>query len=218
MAANSIGGHIFFHSSIRLKTINDFAHSRKSCTFAMSKEHYSTIKKTTIMEKETFEKLLKGLQKIQLENNHLYNEYDVPDHRGEDDEQKPQDEKKSLENADINKVNNGIDDKVKSDKDAVLKEDRADEKDNNKNKLTTSNPITEQSKQTEVLANTKKQKIEEEPINDIKNQKISQAKQVAEDNKNGKENAVDNINNKPNNTQATGIDWSLLEDNPDIEN
>ena len=142
----------------------------------------------------------------------------MPDHRGEEDEQKPQDEQKSLEKTDINKVNNGIDDKVKSDKDAVSQEDRADEKDNNKNKLTTSNPITEQSKQTEVLANTKKQKIEEEPINDIKNQKISQAKQVAEDNKNGEENVVDNINNKPNNTQATGIDWSLLEDNPDIEN
>ena len=34
----------------------------------MSKEHYSTIKKTTIMEKEIFEELLKGLQKIQLES------------------------------------------------------------------------------------------------------------------------------------------------------
>jgi segregation and condensation protein B len=171
-----------------------------------------------LSELPDYDELMKNVQKIQLENNHLYNEYDVPDHRGEDDEQKPQDEQKSLENADINKVNNGIDDKAKSDKDAVLQKDRADETDNNKNKLTASNSITEQSKQTEALANTKKQNIEVEPINDIKNQKISQAKQVAEDNKNGEENAVDNINNKPNNTQATGIDWSLLEDNPDIEN
>ena len=34
----------------------------------LNKEHYPTIKKTTIMEKEIFEKLLKGLQKIQLES------------------------------------------------------------------------------------------------------------------------------------------------------
>ena len=178
-----------------------------------------------LSELPDYDELMKNVQKIQLENNHLYNEYDVPDHRGEEGEQQPQDAQKSPENADKEKAESGAKDNVKADKNAVLQNGDAKPKNDTRNQSAAQDLTAEASKQAETIDGTKNQKTVVKANEDTKDasQRTNQAKQAESGNKNAENEVASNTNNQQkeataNNTKITGIDWSLLEDNPDIEN
>lgn len=128
-----------------------------------------------------YDELMKNVQKIQLENNHLYNEFEIPDETAEDGQNK--------QNADT-KIEEDFEDEREHQK--VISSEEILSK--NLEDLTTEKYLSEKDIDLEELAN---QNYEQSNVSEIK--------------KNTEEISVESKDD------SSGIDWNLLEDNPDID-
>ena len=201
-----------------------------------------------------YDELMKDLQELQLQNNHLYNEFEIPnetedeianenDLKQNDIEDKNEDNmsEKVVEQENIvetqqstteNTIEQSIDKQVEDNKNNFDKEEKSEteNKQETTEKIDTKKEITEQSKDNVEIKPNKEQKNKSASKN--KNSEpnkldtgidysILNEEEQIEQTSNIFENLLKNINDntkdEDKNDDADGIDWSILFDNPDID-
>ncbi len=132
-----------------------------------------------------YAELMKSVEQIQLENNHLYNEFEITDDENE----------QTFDELNINQ----------KDKNTPLEDLNEEEKKENNNSVSTENLNNEYFKDfdlnQDIETMLEKEYYENNSNNIIDNQNVSK----------------ENIDNDENLKDDAGIDWSILQDNPDIE-
>lgn len=147
-----------------------------------------------------YDELMKSVEKIQLENNHLYNEFDIPNEEENQVVETQKSSEKSLEDLAYESGNKITEKNVE-----IPTEENNYEI--TKNKLQNDNKIKQENDQTEDVF-----------LEDVLEQNYNQNNSKEIEKNISIENTLESKEemNKTDN-DFSGIDWSLLDDNPDID-
>lgn len=172
-----------------------------------------------------YSELMKNVEQIQLENNHLYNEFDIPNEDSSLEE--------SAENAlDADAVNDlakeNVEETLKENKDELLlndEEELAPIEDVLEQKEEPKDEPEKQSKNDKKVLSKKENNISKiaEKLEEIDYDSLEEDEELAEDEMAFKVEKQEESEPKQEPVEAKeengdeGIDWSLLEDNPDID-
>lgn len=147
-----------------------------------------------------YEELMKSVEKIQLENNHLYNEFDIPNEEENQVVETQKSSEKSLEDlayeSGIEIAEKNVEFLAQENNDGITK-----------NKLQNDNKIKQENNQTEdvFLEDVLEQNYNQNNSKEIK-------KNISIENTFESKEEMNKTDN-----DFSGIDWSLLDDNPDID-
>ena len=162
-----------------------------------------------LYELPDYDELMKSVQKIQLESNHLYNEFEIPD-----------DEEQNIENEQNNNEENALKNSINLD---VIKAENISEDIEQKSNESLNDLQEEALTDEMVFEMQQNDKKNTDENNQIINEDMPLEEMLENENFDkeiiSQESEILNLSNLQNddNNFDGGIDWSLLENNPDID-